>query len=156
VAPSLVGQIWLTLPFVKLFGFSHTLLRACTAVVSVMLVWLVDRILAVAGTGVRARVLTGVLLIGNPIFLHLAFSYMTEPYGYAIALAGGLVWLRARARHVGGATGRRCDAASRWCRERLRGSPRSSWRTFCGHDSQARTRRHSISAFYPWPTSVRN
>jgi hypothetical protein len=98
VAPSLVGQIWLTLPFVKLFGFSHTLLRACTAAASAFLVWIVDRILDVAGTRPAERILTAALLIGNPIFLHLAFSYMTESYGYALALSGALVWLRARAR----------------------------------------------------------
>ena len=63
----------LTLPFVKLFGFSHTLLRACTVGVSVLLVWLIDRIVHVSGAPTMTRALVGVLLIGNPIFLHVAF-----------------------------------------------------------------------------------
>ena len=43
------------------------------------------------------RLLAAVLLIGNPIFLHVAFSYMTDVYGYALALGGALVWITARA-----------------------------------------------------------
>lgn len=65
---------------------------------SVLLVWLIDRIVHVSGAPTMTRALVGVLLIGNPIFLHVAFSYMTEPYGYALALSGALIWLRARAR----------------------------------------------------------
>jgi hypothetical protein len=97
VAPSLVGQIWLSLPIVKLAGFSHTALRAETFVVAVALLWIVDRILQLAGVASMVRGLAAILLIVNPVFLHVALSYMTEPYGYAVALTGALVWLGDRA-----------------------------------------------------------
>jgi hypothetical protein len=103
IAPSLVGQVWLALPLVKLFGFSHTLLRLQTIAVTLVLLWIVDRIVALAGATRPIRVLTAVLLLGNPIFLHLTFSFMTEMYGYALALAGALLWLRSRERHLQGA-----------------------------------------------------
>ena len=67
-------------------------------IVAILLLWIVDKILRLAGATVGGRTLVAVLLIGNPIFLHLAFSYMTEMYGYALALGGALVWLNARAR----------------------------------------------------------
>jgi hypothetical protein len=38
------------------------------------------------------------VLLANPIFLHLTFSFMTEIYGYALALGGALVWLHGRSR----------------------------------------------------------
>src|SRR5204863_3579820 len=47
--------------------------------------------------------LTALLLLGNPLFLHLTFSFMTEIYGYAMALGGALLWLNARARRSSGA-----------------------------------------------------
>lgn len=101
VAPSLVGQIWLAAPFLMVFGFSHTLLRAITIAVAVLLCWLVDRIVSRAGAPPGVRVLSGALLVANPIFLHVTFSFMTEVYGYALALAGALVWLHGRSRREG-------------------------------------------------------
>jgi hypothetical protein len=115
IAPSLVGQAWMTAPFVRVFGFSHTLLRLLTMTTAVVLLWIVDRILRRAGTPRSVRVLVAVLLAGNPIFLHLALSYMTEAYGYALALAGALVWLNARARqgdHTGPIVGWRDGLAT--------------------------------------------
>ncbi len=98
VAPSLVAQIWLSAPFVKLFGFSHTLLRVMTIAVAIVLLWIIDRILQCAGAARSIRVLALALVVANPIFLHVAFSYMTEPYGYMLAFAGAMVWLKDRAR----------------------------------------------------------
>jgi hypothetical protein len=98
VAPSLVGQAWIAAPFVKVFGFSHVLLRTLTVAGAAGLLWILDRIFQLAGANRTLRVLGVALIVANPIVLHLAFSFMTEVYGYALALLGALVWLTARSR----------------------------------------------------------
>ncbi|HET9930800.1 MAG TPA: hypothetical protein VFQ35_08940, partial [Polyangiaceae bacterium] len=46
----------------------------------------------------RARIL--VLLAINPLFVNLAFSFMTEFYGFTPALLGAVIWFRTRRAHA--------------------------------------------------------
>jgi len=94
IAPSLVAQAYLAAPFVRLFGFSHTLLRLLTMGLALVLLRAIDRILAVGGANRPVRLLAGVLLIINPIFLHAALSFMTEIWGVRPGAVGCLDMVR--------------------------------------------------------------
>jgi hypothetical protein len=98
IAPALVLQAYLAAGLAWLFGFSHLLLRLLTLVAATALLWVVDRILATVGARKSDRVLAGGLLMVNPIFLYLACSFMTEIYGYLLALLAVLLWLSRRQR----------------------------------------------------------
>ena len=104
IAPALVVQAYLAAFLVYIFGFSHLLLRLLTVVLAVILVWVVDRILATVRARPRVRVLACALLIFNPIFLHLACTFMTEIYGYLLVLLAVWLWLarQRRAWHFSG------------------------------------------------------
>jgi hypothetical protein len=96
VAPALVGQVLLAQPFIALFGFSHVTLRLVTMLAACLVLWAMDRLLGLAGVPRRTRRFTLVLLAINPLFVNLAFSFMTELYGYALALTGAVLWLSGR------------------------------------------------------------
>jgi hypothetical protein len=102
IAPSLVGQIVLVWPFIKLFGSSYLLLRSVTLAMAVLVLWALDQILRYARVSRGTRIKALVLVVLQPWFVDLTFSFMTECYGYAFALAGVAVWLRSR---------KACDAA---------------------------------------------
>lgn len=98
IAPSLVAQAYLAAAFIKIFGFSHTLLRLITMVLAVALLWVLDSILRTVGARRVDRLLACALLVFNPIFLHLACSFMTEIYGYLLVLLAVWVWFSHRKR----------------------------------------------------------
>lgn len=98
IAPSLVGQSYLAAALIRLFGFSHTLLRVLTMVLTVVLLWTLDSILRIVGARRSDRMLGCALLVLNPIFLHLSFSYMTEVYGYLVAFLAVWLWFAHRKR----------------------------------------------------------
>jgi hypothetical protein len=101
IAPALVLQAYLAACLVYVFGFSHLLLRMLTLVLAVILVWVVERILATVGARRGVRVLACALLILNPLFLHLACSFMTEIYGYLLVLLAVWLWLARACRALG-------------------------------------------------------
>jgi hypothetical protein len=96
IAPSLVGQLVLAWPFIKVFGFSHTLLRLLTMTMAALLLWATDALLVLGEIPRSLRTKALALLTLNPLFVNLAFSFMTECYGYALALVGAVLWLRSR------------------------------------------------------------
>jgi hypothetical protein len=102
VAPSLVGQSLLAALPIRVFGFSHTLLRALTMALGAVALWMLSRLLTYAN--VRPQLLRLVLLALaiNPLFLYLSLSFMTEIYGWGLGLLGAVVWMRARAQVHGG------------------------------------------------------
>ena len=95
-APSLVGQLLLGAGLIRIVGFNHVYLRAMTVVIAVLLCWIINRILLIAGVPGRVRTLCLLTVVLNPISAHLTFSFMTEYYGYTTALAGVLVWFIGR------------------------------------------------------------
>ena len=96
IAPSLVGQLLLAWPFIKLFGMSHLLLRLLTMGMACVLLWAADVLLRLADVPHSLRWKTLAVLVLNPWFACLALSFMTECYGYALAFLGAVVWLRSR------------------------------------------------------------
>jgi hypothetical protein len=96
IAPSLVGQLFLAWPFMKVFGFSHLLLRLLTMVMAGVILWSLDRILEHAHVTRSIRIKALVLVALQPWFVDLALSFMTECWGYGVALAGAAIWLDAR------------------------------------------------------------
>jgi hypothetical protein len=95
-APSLIGQLIWTWPFVKLFGFSHVLLRVLTLAMAGSMLWSTDALLVLGGVSRAGRTRALAVLALNPLFVNLALSFMTECHGYAPALAGAVIWLRSR------------------------------------------------------------
>ena len=95
VAPALVGQAYLARPWVRLFGFSHVTLRFLTMIVSVVFLFCVYELLAMAGTGAPAALGALGLIAINPLFLHVEMSFMTEMYGLTASFLGALLWLKA-------------------------------------------------------------
>lgn len=96
VAPSLIGALFLAWPFIKVFGFSHVLLRALTTCLAAVALYALDELMRLGDVAkhLRARVL--VLVAINPLFVNLAFSFMTEFYGFTPALLGAVIWFRSR------------------------------------------------------------
>jgi hypothetical protein len=96
IAPSLVGQLILVWPFIKVFGFSHILLRLLTMTMAGIMLWATDALLLLGEVPRATRIKALALLALNPLFVDLALSFMTECYGYAPALLGAVIWLRSR------------------------------------------------------------
>jgi hypothetical protein len=61
-----------------------------------LVLWSLDQLLAYARVSRAARSKALVLVVLSPWTVNLAFSFMTECYGYALALLGAVVWLRSR------------------------------------------------------------
>jgi hypothetical protein len=92
VAPAVVGQSIIAFPIIRIFGFSHLALRLLTLALSVTLLLELDYLMKRGGADARARLLSLCLVAANPIFLHLATSFMTEIYGFAVAFLGACLW----------------------------------------------------------------
>lgn len=98
IAPSLVGQLVMAWPFMKVFGFSHRLLRLLTVAMAVFMLWVSDELMSEWEVPRRARLRVLLVVVLNPLFVNLAASFMTEFYSFGPALAGALVWQRGRRR----------------------------------------------------------
>jgi hypothetical protein len=77
-APMLGWQLYFGALFVKLFGFSFTAVRLSTLIVAMATGYLVERTLIRAGIREWNATLATMTLILSPIFLPLAFSFMTD------------------------------------------------------------------------------
>ncbi len=93
---TMVGQILGSWPSMKLFGFSHTVLRLTTIALSLALLVCVDWILRRARSPLWARISALCVLALNPYWFYLAGSYMTELWGLAPALLAAGVWFHFR------------------------------------------------------------
>jgi len=75
--------------FALVFGFSYSVLRISTLVLAVVALWATARGAIVCGLSRGAAFLAAIAVLGNPIFLNLAYTFMTDvPALAAIALAG--------------------------------------------------------------------
>ncbi len=92
VAPTLVGQTILTYPVIQLFGFSHLTLRLFTVFMSVICLWLFDRLLIRAKIKSELRTWALIALALNPIYFQLSLSFMTEIYGFFWVLLAAYFW----------------------------------------------------------------
>jgi hypothetical protein len=102
VAPSVVGQSLIAWPVIRILGFSHLALRLLTLVLSGLILLEVDYLLALGAVAAGVRFVALCTLVANPLFLHLSTTFMTENYGYFVALLAACIWFR----------GRRSDSAS--------------------------------------------
>jgi len=98
ITPALVGQIVLAAPFIKLFGFSHTLLRVLTILLGAFGIWALGRILRRAAVDARTRFVAQCALAFNPIYFCMSGTFMTEIYGWVPPLLGTCLWLWDRER----------------------------------------------------------
>ncbi len=94
VAPALIGQSLIGTAAIQIFGFSHTLLRVITLVLSICCLALVNEILKIATIAKWIRVCCGLILVTNPIFMNLSNSFMTEIYGYFFSLFSVFIWFK--------------------------------------------------------------
>lgn len=100
VAPTLVVQTLLAYPVIRVFGFSHFALRMLTFVVSLGLMGMLNLILR-AHTSLSKTMRLALLctVAFNPIFFQLKYSFMSECYGFLVALIGLHVLLKPGARN---------------------------------------------------------
>jgi hypothetical protein len=92
IAPSLVGQVVFVAPIIRAFGFSHTLLRGTTLLLSLFVLFVLDRMMALAQVAPRWRILALCTVALNPLFFNLSASFMTEIYACVPALLGAWIW----------------------------------------------------------------
>jgi hypothetical protein len=91
-----IGQGLIATPIVRLFGFSHLNLRLLTIGFSGLLLFLVWWLLSYAGVRPRIKTIALCLLISNPIFAYVSMTFMTDIYGYTLALLGAVWWFAGR------------------------------------------------------------
>lgn len=95
IAPALVAQAALGAAYSRLVGFSHRNLRILTWIVAIVFLGVVNALLKLGHTSPTVRGITLLTLVLNPIFFHLANSFMTELYGYTPMFFGAWLWLSA-------------------------------------------------------------
>ena len=91
-----IGQGLIATPIVRLFGFSHLNLRLLTIGFSGLLLFLVWWLLSYAGVRPLIKAIALCLLITNPIFAYVSMTFMTDIYGYTLALLGAVWWFAGR------------------------------------------------------------
>lgn len=92
IAPALIVQtVWGGL-LIRVFGFSHVVLRIATLVVSLLGLLMVDLLLRQAKVGPARRAAALLVLGFNPLGFVLGASFMTEPYGTLPALLAIWIW----------------------------------------------------------------
>ncbi len=86
-SPIMGWQLYLGAAFIKLFGFSFTSVRSCTLLISVVMAFVLQRILARAGITERNATIATLALVLSPLYLLLSVTYMTDIFGlFAIVL----------------------------------------------------------------------
>jgi hypothetical protein len=87
-ASAMLGwQLYLGALFVKLFGFSFTAIRLSTTLVAIATTWLLQRTLVRAGISQWNATLATLTFVFSPLYLPLAFTFMTDVAGiFSIAL----------------------------------------------------------------------
>jgi hypothetical protein len=97
-ATAMIGwQLYLGAAFIKLFGFSFTTVRMSTLLVAVVLAWLLQRTLVLAGISERNATIGTLALVLSPLYLMLSVTFMSEITGLfavVICLYGCLRALR--------------------------------------------------------------
>ena len=103
LAPNAVGQALIGALAVKLFGFSHTVLRITTFLLGCVGLWAIDALLRHARTPKAWRYAGLILLAFNPIYFYSATTFMNEMYGWVPALLVAVLWFWDRRRLEEGA-----------------------------------------------------
>jgi hypothetical protein len=86
-AAMLVWQLYLGASFIKLFGFSFTAVRMSTLMVSVVLAFVLQRTLVLAGITERNATFGTLALVLSPLYLLLSVTFMSDIHGlFAIVL----------------------------------------------------------------------
>jgi hypothetical protein len=96
IAPAVIGQSIIALPVIRFFGFSHLGLRLLTIAFAVGLLFELNYLMRLAGASAKVRLVALCIVVVNPIFLHLATSFMTEIYGYTAAFLAACLWYRGK------------------------------------------------------------
>ncbi len=98
-APMLVFQLYLAAAFVKLFGFSFTVVRSSALLVAMLMAFLFQRILVLANVSERNATIGTLALALSPLYLMLSATFLTDIFGLfaiIICLYGCLHALHAR------------------------------------------------------------
>ncbi|HYV20589.1 MAG TPA: hypothetical protein VFC25_16320 [Verrucomicrobiae bacterium] len=93
-----VGQAILAAPWLRLFGFSHALLRLTTLALACVGLWCVDRLLRFAGSQAAVRLAAMLVLALNPLYFYLSATYMTEIPSLVTMLLAAVAWFHGRGR----------------------------------------------------------
>ena len=97
-SPMLTAQLYLGAAFIKLFGFSFTAVRFSTVVVAMLLAFVLQRALVLAGITEHNATLGTLALVLSPLYLMMSITFMTDIHGlFAVVLClyGCLAALRA-------------------------------------------------------------
>ncbi|MCC6152621.1 MAG: glycosyltransferase family 39 protein [Candidatus Hydrogenedentes bacterium] len=81
--------------FCLLFGYSHTVLRISTLLLAAMAVWLTAKSSREIGASRNVALFCGAVLLANPLFMNLSYTFMTEVPYIALMAASGYFYLRA-------------------------------------------------------------
>ncbi|MEG4803013.1 glycosyltransferase family 39 protein [Microcoleus sp. ARI1-B5] len=95
LAATLAAQAYWAALFCKIFGFSFTILRVSTLVLSVVGAWAMARCGLALGLSRNLALLCGVLVAINPLVLNLSYSFMTDVPFLAMSILSGLFFLLA-------------------------------------------------------------
>lgn len=95
VAATLAAQAYWAALFCKIFGFSFTVLRVSTLVLSVVGAWAMARCGLALGFSRNLALLCGALLAINPLVLNLSYSFMTDVPFLVMSILSGLFFLLA-------------------------------------------------------------
>jgi hypothetical protein len=93
---TLIGQAAMAWPVIRIFGFSHVALRLLTLFLSILMLVEVDYLLFRGAVPAGIRFVALCTLVANPFFLYFSTTFMTENYGYFVALLAACVWFRGR------------------------------------------------------------
>ena len=86
-APILGWQLYAGAAFIKLFGFSFTIVRSSTLLVSMTMAFVLQRILIRTGISEYNATLGTLALVLSPLYLMLSVTFMTDIFGlFAIVL----------------------------------------------------------------------
>ncbi len=80
-APMLGWQLYLGAAFIKLFGYSFTAVRSSTIFVAMVIAFILQRTLALAGITERNATLGTLAFVLSPLYLMLSVTYMTDIFG---------------------------------------------------------------------------
>jgi hypothetical protein len=80
-APMIGWQLYLGAAFIKLFGFSYTTVRMSTLLIAIVLAFVLQRALVLAGISERNSTIGTLALVLSPLYLMLAVTYMTDIFG---------------------------------------------------------------------------
>ena len=102
IAPNAIGQALLGAAVVKIFGFSHTILRILTMLVACAGLWGIDRLISHVVSQKPLRVMALLVIAFNPIYFYSATSYMNELHGWVPAIFATAIWFEGRKRNAAG------------------------------------------------------